>query len=271
MHEQGTCSRHHAYERAVELRPNLFHALRAAARPVTSRKGFRRKAVEAVETGGARRADPKNPRHHCGSACSSCSDHGPRAGVTPSIRNFAHAIDRQRQALERIPLLDVTRPDLVEAARALDEAEAAALALATGVDLAPLAAVARAVSIRCCAPTSWPRSFASTSRGAPAPTPCCCARPRFPPELLARLVQAATSTHMAACVACANAAEIAQAGAAQRRWSCSITLTCICRSRRAPCARAFVLPRSARTRGCRAGSGPDRCGLVRRALDEEDR
>src|SRR6267378_3493525 len=62
----------------------------------------------------------------------------PRAGVTPSIRNFAHAIDRQRQALERIPLLDVTR-----------------------------------------------------------------------------LVQAATSTHMAACVACANAAEIAQAGAAR--------------------------------------------------------
>src|SRR5947207_12612737 len=71
----------------------------------------------------------------------------PRAGVTPSIRNFAHAIDRQRQALERIPLLDVARPDLVEAARALDEAEAAALALAPGSDLAPLAAVARVVSI----------------------------------------------------------------------------------------------------------------------------
>src|ERR1700738_4130039 len=71
----------------------------------------------------------------------------PRAGVTPSIRNFAHAIDRQRQALERIPLLDVTRPDLVGAAPATGEAEAAALALAPGADLAPLAAVARAVSI----------------------------------------------------------------------------------------------------------------------------
>jgi hypothetical protein len=53
----------------------------------------------------------------------------PRAGVTPSIRNFAHAIDRQRQALERIPVLDAQRADLEETARSLDEAEAAALAV----------------------------------------------------------------------------------------------------------------------------------------------
>src|SRR2546428_60378 len=56
----------------------------------------------------------------------------PRAGVTPSIRNFAHAIDRQRQALERIPVLDAQRADLEETARALDEAEAAALSVGAG-------------------------------------------------------------------------------------------------------------------------------------------
>ncbi|HEY4729498.1 MAG TPA: hypothetical protein VIH41_00110 [Myxococcales bacterium] len=139
----------------------------------------------------------------------------PRAGVTPSIRNFAHAIDRQRQALERIPLLDVTRPDLVEAARALDEAEAAALALATGVDLAPLAAVARAVSIpvlRADFLAEEFRIYESRSAGADAVLLRASA---LPPELLARLVQAATSTHMAACVACSSAAEIARAGAAR--------------------------------------------------------
>ena len=141
----------------------------------------------------------------------------PRAGVTPSIRNFAHAIDRQRKALERIPLLDVTRPDLVEAARALDEAEAAALALALalGVDLAPLAAVARAVSIpvlRADFLAEEFRIYESRSAGADAVLLRASA---LPPELLARLVQAATSTHMAACVACANAAEITRAGAAR--------------------------------------------------------
>src|SRR2546422_4186468 len=71
----------------------------------------------------------------------------PRAGVTPSIRNFAHAIDRQRQALERIPLLDAGRADIAEAARALDEAEAAAIAIAAGDDLARFGVAARAVSI----------------------------------------------------------------------------------------------------------------------------
>jgi hypothetical protein len=141
----------------------------------------------------------------------------PRAGVTPSIRNFAHAIDRQRQALERIPLLDVTRPDLVEAARALDEAEAAALALALapGADLAPLAAVARAVSIpvlRADVLAEEFRIYESRSAGADAVLLSASA---LPPELLARLVQAATSTHMAACVACASAPEIARAGAAR--------------------------------------------------------
>src|SRR2546430_9859656 len=71
----------------------------------------------------------------------------PRAAVPPSIRNSAHAIDRQRQALERIPVLDAQRADLEETARALDEAEAAALAVAAGDDLGRFAAASRAISI----------------------------------------------------------------------------------------------------------------------------
>src|ERR1700738_815062 len=136
----------------------------------------------------------------------------PRAGVTPSIRNFAHAIDRQRQALERIPLLDVTRPDLVGAAPATGEAEAAALALRPGADLGPLAAVAPAVSIpvlRADVLAEEFRIYESRSAGADAVLLSASA---LPPELLARLVQAATSTHMAACVAFAGAAGGGPAG-----------------------------------------------------------
>jgi indole-3-glycerol phosphate synthase len=139
----------------------------------------------------------------------------PRAGVTPSIRNFAHAIDRQRQALERIPLLDVERADLVETALALDEAEAAALALDPGGELASFAAVARAVSIpllRADLLTEEFRIYESRSAGADA---VLLDAPALPAELLARLVQAATSTHMAACVACRNTEQIARAVAAR--------------------------------------------------------
>ena len=49
MHEQGDIFHAlTAYERAVELRPNLFQALRALA-GLYEQKGFRRKAVEALE------------------------------------------------------------------------------------------------------------------------------------------------------------------------------------------------------------------------------
>lgn len=138
----------------------------------------------------------------------------PRAGVTPSIRNFTHAIDRQRQRLERIPLLDSTRPDVAEAARALDEAEAAALALSGG-DLGGLASVAGAVSIpvlRADALAEEYRIYESRGAGADAVFLQAAAVPQ---EVLTRLVQAARSTHMAACVACASAEEIARAAAAR--------------------------------------------------------
>src|SRR2546427_9340723 len=137
----------------------------------------------------------------------------PRAGVTPSIRNFAHAIDRQRQALERIPLLDAGRADIAEAARALDEAEAAAIAIAAGDDLARFGVAARAVSIpvmRADLLAQEFRLYESRTAGADA---VLLRAGAVPPELLARLIQAATSTHMAACVACARTAAIPWAAA----------------------------------------------------------
>ena len=49
MHEQGDLFHAiTAYERAVDLRPNLFQALRALA-TLYEQKGFRRKAAEALE------------------------------------------------------------------------------------------------------------------------------------------------------------------------------------------------------------------------------
>jgi tetratricopeptide (TPR) repeat protein len=49
LHEQGELfPAITGYERAVELRPNLFAALRALA-GLYEQKGFRRKAVEALE------------------------------------------------------------------------------------------------------------------------------------------------------------------------------------------------------------------------------
>jgi hypothetical protein len=134
----------------------------------------------------------------------------PRAGVTPSIRNFAHAIDRQRQSLERIPLLDAARPDLVAVCQALDEAEAGALAI-PAADLAAFGAAARAVAIpvlRADVLREEFRVYESRAAGADA---VLISATDVPQEVLARLVQAATSTHMAACVVCADAQQIATA------------------------------------------------------------
>lgn len=138
----------------------------------------------------------------------------PRAGVTPSIRNFAQAIDRQRQALERIPLLDASADDVVAAARALDEAEAAAIAVAAGPDLPRFAEVARAVSVpvlRTDVLAEEFRVFESRASGADAVV----LSGAVPQEVLARLVQAASSTHMAACAACSSREEVARAIAAR--------------------------------------------------------
>lgn len=138
----------------------------------------------------------------------------PRAGVTPSIRNFAQAIDRQRQSLERVPLLDAGREDLEDAALALDEAEAAALAIAGAGEPARFAAAARAVSVPVLLADLLAeeyRIYESRAAGADAVM----LPGALPQELLARLLRAASSTHMAGCVSCASPEEVGRAGAAR--------------------------------------------------------
>jgi hypothetical protein len=131
--------------------------------------------------------------------------------VTPSIRSFAQAIDRQRQALERIPLLRAVdgAPAL---ARTLDEAEAAALAIeAADAELARFALAAVPVGIpvlRATPLTEEFRVYESRAAGADAVLFEAAA---VPLELLARLVRAARSTHMAGCVACRTPQELAMA------------------------------------------------------------
>jgi Indole-3-glycerol phosphate synthase len=131
--------------------------------------------------------------------------------VTPSIRSFAQAIDRQRQSLERIPLLRVVE-GLASLAASLDDAEAAALAIsATDAELPQFAAVAQAVSIpvlRMASLSEEFRIYESRAAGADAVMLSAAA---VPPELLARLVLAAKSTHMAACVHCVSVHEVEQA------------------------------------------------------------
>ncbi len=138
----------------------------------------------------------------------------PRAGATPSIRNFAQAIDRQRQALERIPLLDAAHGEVAAVAQALDEAEAAALAIMAGTRVERFAEAARAVSVpvlRADLLAEEYRIYESRICGADAVL----LSSAVPQEVLARLVQAASSTHMAACVVCDSPEEVARAVAAR--------------------------------------------------------
>ena len=129
--------------------------------------------------------------------------------VTPSIRNFAQAIDRQRQAVERIPMLDGAG-DVTAAALALDEAEAAALAISFGPGFAAAARVVNVPVLRADAISEEFRIYESRAAGADAVL-----LRSAPAELLKRLVQAASSTHMAACALCATADELAAATAAR--------------------------------------------------------
>jgi Indole-3-glycerol phosphate synthase len=194
----------------------------------------------------------------------------PRAGVTPSIRNFAHAIDRQRQSLERIPLLDPARPDLAGVCRALDEAEAGALAI-PATDLAAFGEAARAVGmpvLRADVLREEFRIFESRAAGADA---VLLGAAGLPQEVLARLVQAATSTHMAACVVCADAQQVAFAVSA--RAPVVALEPGLLHLPVPPRTLVLALSFAPEVRG-RADAALDR-GLVdaasfRRALDEED-
>jgi len=131
--------------------------------------------------------------------------------VTPSIRSFAQAIDRQRQGLEHVPLLDAGRSDLADLMRALDEAEAAALAVKVGADLERFAQGARSVNVpvlRADEIAEEYRVYESRAAGADAVVLRAGA---VPAELLARLARAVSSTHMTPCIVCATAGEMAQA------------------------------------------------------------
>ena len=139
-------------------------------------------------------------------------------GVTPSVRNFALAIDRQRQGLERIPVLAGGRHDLVQACAALDGAEVLAIAIALDdpqAELARFQEAARAVSVPVLRTDLLLEEFQiyqSRAAGADAVLLHAGAVSR---EVLAQMAQAAKSTHMAACIACATPEELALAAALQ--------------------------------------------------------
>ncbi len=136
--------------------------------------------------------------------------------MTPSARNFALAIDRQRQGLERIPLLPGARKDLVAACVALDAAEALAIAISLDdpqAELLRFQEAARAVSVPVLRTDLLLEEFQiyqSRVAGADAVLLHAGAVTR---EVLARMTQAAKSTHMAACIACASEEELAFAAA----------------------------------------------------------
>ncbi|HEY2029829.1 MAG TPA: hypothetical protein VGH20_11545 [Myxococcales bacterium] len=131
--------------------------------------------------------------------------------VTPSIRSFAQAIDRQRQQLERIPLLRAVG-DVLMTARALDEAEAAALAIeAEDSDLTRFGLAATQVSIPVLRATPLAEEFRVYESRAAGADAVLFSASAVPVELLTRLLLAAKSTHMAGCVACTSPQEIAKA------------------------------------------------------------
>jgi len=139
-------------------------------------------------------------------------------GIAPSIRSFAQAIDRQRQAVEHVPLLAASRPDLVDVALALDEAEVAALAVAVADPAAELRAVAEAAQavtvpvLRCDLLLEEFQVYESRAAGADA---VLLHAALLPGEHLERLCGAARSTHMAACVACETPDDVQRAANAR--------------------------------------------------------
>jgi indole-3-glycerol phosphate synthase len=138
--------------------------------------------------------------------------------IAPSIRSFAQAIDRQRQSVEHVPLLAAARPGLTGSARALDEAEVAALAISVEdpqAELPALAQAAQAVSVpvlRCDLLLEEFQVYESRAAGADA---VLLHAALLPGEQLERLCGAARATHMAACVACETPEEVLRAAGAR--------------------------------------------------------
>ena len=136
--------------------------------------------------------------------------------VTPSTRSFAQAIDRQRAAVERIPLLCAGQPRLAEIGRALDAAEVAALAVEVdhpGRELAQVAALARAISVPLLRADLLLEEFQIYESRLCGADAVLLVAALLPGAALAQLCNAARSTHLTACVLCATAAEDARAAA----------------------------------------------------------
>jgi Indole-3-glycerol phosphate synthase len=138
-------------------------------------------------------------------------------GVTPSIRSFGQAIDRQRQAVEPVPLLEAARPDLVDAALALDAAEVGAIAVDVddpARDLPRLAELCGAVTVPVLRADLVLEEFQIYETRAAGADAVLLHAALFPGDSLARACSAARGTHMAPCVACTSDAEVARAAQA---------------------------------------------------------
>jgi len=135
-------------------------------------------------------------------------------GLVPSIRSFAQALDRQRQALEPVPLLSLAHPQCESIARALDEAEVAALAVEAedpALDLPRLAAIAKAGSVPLLRADLLLEEFQIHESRAAGADAVLLHASLLPGDSLARLCGAARATHMDACVVCASREEIDRA------------------------------------------------------------
>jgi indole-3-glycerol phosphate synthase len=145
----------------------------------------------------------------------------PRAdarGLVPSIRSFAQALDRQRQALEPLPLLSLANPACEAIARALDEAEVAALALSAedpAVDLGRLASIAKTSTVPLLRADLLLEEFQIHESRAAGADAVLLHASLLPGESLARLCGAARATHMDACVVCTSREEMDRAVAAR--------------------------------------------------------
>ena len=132
-------------------------------------------------------------------------------GVTPSIRSLPLAIDRQRQALERIPLLSASRRDLVELCIALDDAEVAAIAVDVDdpqVELPRFQETSKSVSVPLLRTDLLLEEFQVYESRAAGADAVLLRAASVPFEMLARMAAAAKSTHMAACIACSSISEV---------------------------------------------------------------
>jgi Indole-3-glycerol phosphate synthase len=145
----------------------------------------------------------------------------PRAdarSLVPSIRSFSQTLDRQRQALEPVPLISLAGPGCESTAAALEEAEVAALAVAVedpAVDLPRLAAIAKASTVPLLRADLLLEEFQIHESRAAGADAVLLHASLLPGESLARLCGAARATHMDACVVCTSREEIDRAVAAR--------------------------------------------------------